>query len=225
MNTIGDLGISYSGTLRKFGWVSIFVFILFSGCDDAPVDKNYTRSREYRSFQEKQEREYAAQVESRKSLEKYLSAYRKCDKGQIREFPLQIDYTFLEKFGSECDLISDSFHTDFTSESFGYSQLNDVSIRWILLKRVSAYDNWEFLAATYLDTALVSFQKLGTFRKNLSQNISTAISVSRKGDLAYISSRMNRGFTYPFRYENVIDRTYVIDSDGRISRLEKSIEN
>lgn len=130
---------------------------------------------------------------------------------------MQIDSTLLKNSGKTCRGIGDEFKTVFSTEYIGYSEFRDVTIRWLVLKKKSVYENWEIIGASYRDSSLVGFQSLGTFRQNLLQDISTVIKVSQKGDFIYISSTVNRGYKYPFKYDNIVESVFRMDSLGIFS--------
>lgn len=208
--------MQYKGAIK---WIVLLLYLtVFASCDRAPVDKDYLKSKEYSRFSKKQQQEYAAQVRSNESLQKYLAAFNRCDRGRKWDFPLQIDPSTLKKYGRECKKVADEFNASFRTLNIGYTAYGEVKIRWIVLKRKSVYEDSEFLAVTYRDSSLVDFQSLGEFRENLSQDISTVVEVSQKGDFIYISSMVNRNRNYPIKQQNTIKWAYRIDSLGAIRR-------
>lgn len=200
-------------------WTILLVCLtVLTYCDRAPVDEEYLKSKEYSRFSKKQQEEYAAQIRSNKSLQKYLAAFNRCDKGRRWELPLQIDSSTLKKDGRECKKVADDFNAGFKTLNIGYSSFEEVLIRWMVMKKRSVYEDFEFLAVTYRDSSLVDFHSIGEFRENLSQDISTVVQVSHKGDFIYISSIVNRNINYPIEQENIVKSTYRIDSAGAIRR-------
>lgn len=197
-------------------WLLLICLLFISCGDSAPVDRQYLESDEYTQFSEKQQEEYAAQIKDYQTLRKYLTEFTNCQKGIERQLPLQINFSILKESKNECEEVDDKFNTNFDTQIFGYSSLKDVIIRWIILKKESAYIDAELLAVTYRDGEMIDFQTVGVFRENLSQDISTHISVSRKDDFVYISSAMDRGIKYPFEYDNIIESEFRVDTLGVI---------
>lgn len=194
----------------------ISVFLISCG-DRAPVDQEYLESEQYQKFSEKQAQEHTFQIESYKTLEKYLAELGKCDLGSERSYPLQIDDRVLEQEHSACKAVGDKYNTNFRIRNLGYSSFEDIIIRWIIVKKESIYEDTEFIAATYREDSLISFQTVGVFRQNLQQDISTNIKVDRQDNYIRIQSSMDRGIKYPFNYNNVIRSTFQIDTLGRIN--------
>jgi len=206
------------------GCLAFLIFIL-SGCESPPVDKDYIQSERFKKFDELRKQEYAAQVNNRESLEAYLKELIKCPKGEELTLPLQFSENHLQKSGKQCQQLVDQFNTSFDVQMLGYSQFKGTFIRWVSLENESVYKNLELLAVAHRDTILNGVQTVGTFKKNLSQNISTDIRVSQKGEFVYITSYTDRSLKYPFEYDNIIESAYKIDSLGTISKYEANLRD
>lgn len=196
------------------------LLLFFSGCETDPVDKRYLQSEGYLEFEEKRQREYSAQVDSDESLQKYLHELIKCDKGPEFSLPFHFDNNILKKSGEECRRVSDRYNTPFKVYLLGYSRLKDVYLRWLLLESESVYKDLELITVTHRDSTLIDFQRMGSFKKNLSQKISTDIRVFQKDDLIYISSVRNKSLQYPIEMEDVLQDTFRIDKDGLIDEQD-----
>ena len=194
----------------------IFGLLVFS-CSDPPVDRQYLKSKDYSQFNQKQQSEYATRISSYQSLKKYLATFQQCGTGAPRSLPLQVDADLLQDVKHECTEISNVFKTDFETKIVGHSRSGDILIRWLLLKKKqTVYQDWEFLAATYKDEKLLSFQTLGTFRKNLSDDISTKIKITEEAAQIRITAYTNRGIQYPIKQENIIKFVFLINAEGMI---------
>lgn len=199
----------------RFLLICLFAF----ACgEDAAVDESYLDSEAYSEFSEHQQEEYAAQIKNYNSLQKYLAAYARCPMGKEWAFPLQIDADTFDEYGGECEEIAAKFDRNYSARNIGYSRFQDFVIRWLVLQKESVYEDSELLAATYRDDALASFQSIGLLRENLSEDISTRVEADLQDQFVDISSYKNRGMRYPFRYDNVIESTYRIDTSGVIRK-------
>ncbi len=206
------------------GFLAFLLFIL-SGCESPPVDKDYLESESYKEFDKIRKQEYAAQVNSRESLEAYLQELINCPKGDELSLPLQFSENQLQNPENQCRQLTDQFNTSFKVQILGYSRFKATFIRWILLEKESVYKDLELLAVTHRDTTLAGVQTVGTFKKNLSQNISTDIRVSQKGEFIYITSYTDRSLKYPFTYDNIIESAYKIDSLGVIKKYAADLRD
>lgn len=211
--------------MRYFTTVFLFVaFVLtvLAGCGEErePVNAEYLQSDLYSSFEERARAEFSAQLWDYQSLGKYLKQLIKCEKGRYFAFPLQFDRAKIEQYtkgpSPDCGQLAGYNDWGFRVENIGYSRLEDVFIRWILVEKESVYKDWELLAVTHRDTVLTGFKSLALFRKNLSQEIATEIKVSTSGEIAYISTLTERSTNYPIQQENAVKAEYVIDSRGLI---------
>ncbi|NGP87023.1 hypothetical protein [Fodinibius halophilus] len=193
------------------------MIVVLAACDSAPVDKRYLESEDYKQFRKTQKEEYVAQVDNRRTLEKYLNTLVQCKKTTELSFPLQITKNVLKKEGGNCGALTNYFSTGFKVKMVGYSFFKPIFIRWVLLQRETVYKNIELLAVTHKGTTMLDFQKVGKFRKNLSQNISTDIRVSQKGDFVYITSVSERNLIYPIEQQQVITNGYIVNRNGKVS--------
>lgn len=217
----------YSGGSFFRVWPGLFlgliVCLLPVACKNKsePVDTQYINSEEYRQFAEDSRKEFYAQINRRRSMQAYLSKLINCGKGAELSLPLQIDVNSLQlKFAEdykECETLKERNNAAFNAYEIGYFTFGEIDIHWILVDIESIYRNQELLAATYRDTTLVDFKTVGSFKKNLAQNISTDIRVFKRGGLIYIDTSLQRKIMYPIEQENIVRTTYVIESGGIIT--------
>lgn len=204
-------------------WAKQSRLLLFCLCvvacgEPAAVDESYLDSENFSEFSDHQQQEYADQIKSYESLQQYLAAYSECPMDKEWKFPLQLDVNKVREDGDECAEIASKYDKIYTTRNIGYSGFGDVTIRWLALQKQSVYENYELLAATYRADSLVGYQTLGVIRENLSEDISTRIEADFRDPFVDIKSYKKRGMKYPFKYDNVIETTFRIDSSGLIRR-------
>lgn len=183
------------------------------------VDQSYLDSQEYSEFNEKAARESEMKAKKNASMQERLQRFAECAVSDQMQIPFEVDnqevMAAAEKTTESC-----SVENELQSlKLLGESRLQNQTIRWIVLERQSAYRDQELLVSTYRDSELRSFNTVGIFKKNPSEEISTEIEVRNKGNTLYVISRTTRNIIYPIEQENVVTAEYQINADGSIREL------
>lgn len=204
--------------------VPFFILTLLISCageqeSEQQVDQNYLDSQSYSDFDEDAAREGEIRAKNNASMEVRLQQLAECEDITSKMIPFEID-------DQEISALSESEPDNCTIENdqqslrlLGESQFREQTIRWILLERQTAYRDQELLITTFRENNLQSFNTVGVFKKNPSEEILTEIQVRNKDNNVHVSSRTIRNIFYPIEQENTITTDYIIDTDGSIREL------
>lgn len=198
--------------------ISCFLFSCAENKSEQKVDQDYLESQEFSSFNQDVIEERLKKAKNI-TLESRLQQFSQCqDHNQIR-IPFDIDnreIISLSESTSEICTVGDSRQS---LKLLGESRFQDQIIRWILLERQTAYRDQELFVTTFKDGELRSFNTVGIYKENPSEDIKTEIRVRNKGNVLYVTSRTNRHLLYPIDQQNAVTTEYQIDTDGGIREL------
>jgi hypothetical protein len=89
----------------------------------------------------------------------------------------------------------------------------------VVLDRQRAYRDDELIVAVFEDKSLKSFQSIGTFKKNPSEEILSNIEGEITGASFRIQVRTNRNIFYPIEQQNITQAELEINAEGKIREL------
>lgn len=201
--------------------VLVMIFCISCGSDTAPVDSHYIQSKEFQKFNTELQNENTFRLDI-DDLNSFLQQLSTCPKVRELELPIQfnnINFASNNYFKShKCNGLSELSKAYRNIQFAGYTQYNDLLIRWILISSSSFYKNQRLVAAVYKDDELFSAQGIGIFRDNLARNETTDISIQHVDGQLLITSILNRDIKYPMKLNDVLVSRYVISKDGNIAK-------
>lgn len=204
-------------------WITLlFVSCVLFSCaeneSEKQVDQDYLDSQEFSSFNQDAIEERLQKAKNI-TLESRLQQFSQCiDSNQIR-IPFDIDSREIISLSEGTSEICTVGNGQQSLKLLGESRLQDQTIRWILLERQTAYRDQELFATTFQGGELRSFNTVGIYKENPSEDIKTEIRVRNKGNVLHVTSRTNRHLLYPIDQQNAVTTEYQIDTDGGIREL------
>lgn len=199
----------------------MIIFCISCGSDTAPVDSHYIQSKEFRKFNTELQNENTFRLDI-DDLNSFLQQISACPKVRELEPPIQFNntnFTSNDYFKDyKCNGLGELSKAHRNMQFVGYTQYNDLLIRWILISSSSFYTNQRLVAAVYKDDELFSAQGIGIFRDNLARNETTDISIQDVDGQLLIISTLNRDIKYPMKLNDVLVTRYVISKDGKIAK-------
>lgn len=202
--------------------ILILASLLYISCaenqSEQEVDQNYLDSQEYSSFNQDAIEERLQKAKNA-TLESRLQQFSECEDSNQIGIPFNIDGQDILSFSEDASEICTVVNNRQSLKLLGESRFQNKIIRWILLDRQTAYRDQELLAVTFSGNDLRSFNTIGVYKENPSEDIKTEIQVRNKENILHVTSRTNRNLLYPIDQQNTITTMYQINADGDIREL------
>ncbi|HLR33256.1 MAG TPA: hypothetical protein VK074_12260 [Fodinibius sp.] len=202
--------------------VALAASVSFAGCTSGNrdvIDKAYVESGTYDSFSKQVQNEQEASHRQEEGLRDRLKRLHGCSLSlsQSLAAPFTIDSLTIAEWNRSEDHCSgdQSFRKHpITLKVTAETRFEDVKLLWILRSRTSIYQNQELVIAAYGEEKLLSAERVGVYRKNLKEKISTDIEVTPGDEKLKIVAVERRDITYPIEQVNAVENVYHIDRKG-----------
>jgi hypothetical protein len=191
---------------------------LFACKENKPLDKAYLESEEYAAFHKRAKNEIELKTRNEGSYKWNAHEFTDCNVEMLSlpfEFNSQIVELLQKNISGHCILEE----KERSLKIIGETIFSNCQIRWILLNRQTAYRDQELVAVVFQGQELKSFKTLGVYKKNLSREALSRISVSKRAGKVRILSKTDRNIIYPIEQTNIITAEYEIDAQGVIRQL------
>lgn len=196
-----------------------FLGIYFFGPDPNIIDENYISSKEYQSLQAQIDDNRRTTIQKEELLNlvaiKILSGGTSPD----RRLPYILDSLSIDSLGVPDNKIRLDFSgvkpDEFKNFSF-YRALamskENTDLVFFLMQHPGIYKEIDIVLATVKDSSVVDMKSVGSFRKNLAEEITSTILINRD----HIETKVEKLRFYPVEQHNVIHYRYTVANDGFI---------
>ena len=183
--------------------------------DTVIIDQSYIESAEYKSFQQRYKQEHTFYISDQKAVAKLIHRLVKNDSAQSFTLPFTIDTenvrTIVEKKdGAQLPMLN----IEHSYYALGKFSADRITVHLFLLCKKATYDHCRIWMATKKDESVMDAKPIVEFKKNVSANIQSKVSVY---SLNKISVETRRTIFYPIEQQNKNEFGYQISADGQIS--------
>lgn len=209
---------------RRILLILIIPLLISCGQDEESnrqVDQNYLDSQEYSEFNEDAASENEMKTNQNASMQERLTRFAECEPGEQMEIPFMVDDQQILD-ATERESTAENCIVENGQQSLklvGESRFQNQTVRWVVLERQTAYRDQELFATIFRGDNLQSFNSVGVFKENPTEEIQTEIEVRNKGNALLVTSRTTRNIFYPIEQENTVTTEYQIYTNGSIQEL------
>lgn len=215
-----------SSRMFKSIWILSFIFLI-SGCDGQDgselVNRQYLQTEEYSEFEQSSKKELSKNKHTNRSFPSHIAQLTNCEQVEELTIPFRLNQealTILQKEAGDSCVVESREKPAYSVLLVGKSNYETIDLYWVLLDRPSVYKNQGLFIATFQNDSLLNYNAVGSFEKDLSKKVTTDIHVRQAQKNLEIISKTDRNIIYPFKQENTIEESFIINPDGEI-RIKK----
>lgn len=194
-------------------------FLLFS--DPNVIDQDYISSSEYEDLEHELEKNKSQNKTEETALKQLILELALNSSGYSRKLPIRLDSISVDSILSRNGKIDigDKYtgQSSFTNNNY-YSVLileeGEIHRVLFLVESKGLYKDIDLLLATTSDSAIVDLESIGSFEKNISEEVYSIIHIESN---SLIRTTVIKNRFYPVNQQNKTNYRYEIGPDGHIN--------